>query len=44
MNYDVVVGVGCSFMNGDRIHSEDGKFIGQSYRPGLILSKKLNCN
>ena len=44
MNYDVVVGVGCSFMNGDRIHNENGKFIGQLYRPGLILSKKLNCN
>jgi len=44
MNYDVVVGVGCSFMNGDRIHNENGTFIGQLYRPGLILSKKLNCN
>ena len=29
MNYDVVVGVGCSFMNGDRIVDKDGVYVGK---------------
>ena len=44
MNYDVVVGVGCSFMNGDRILNNDGKCIGKEYVSGLVLSEKLKCD
>ena len=40
MNYDVVIGVGCSFMNGDRILNNDGKCIGKEYVSGLVLSEK----
>ena len=44
MNYDVVVGVGCSFMNGDRILNNDGKCIGKQFVSGLVLSEKLKCD
>jgi hypothetical protein len=44
MNYDVVIGVGCSFMNGDRIVSKEGKNIGKEFVSGLVLSEKLECD
>ena len=44
--YDVVVGVGCSFMNGDAILDKDGKAFKEAdrIRPGRYLSKLLNCD
>ena len=44
--YDVVVGVGCSFMNGDAILDKDGKAFNETdrIRPGRYLSKLLNCD
>ena len=44
MNYDVVIGVGCSFMNGDRILNNSGKCIGKQFVSGLVLSEKLKCD
>ncbi len=44
MNYDVVVGVGCSFMNGDRIVDNDGKCIGRDFVSTKLLSEKLECD
>ena len=41
MNYDVVVGVGCSFMNGDRIVDKDGVVIGKDFVAPKLLSEKL---
>ena len=43
MNYDVVVGVGCSYMNADRILGKNLK-VATEYRPGNILSNKLKCD
>ena len=43
MNYDVVVGVGCSYMNADRILGKTLK-VATEYRPGNILSNKLKCD
>ena len=44
MNYDVVVGVGCSFMNGDRIVDKDGKCVGLDLVSTKLLAEKLNCD
>ena len=41
MNYDVVVGVGCSFMNGDRIVDKDGKCVGLDLVSTKLLAEKL---
>ena len=46
--YDVVVGAGCSFMNGDQILDKDGKAfnpnIDERPMPGKYLSELLNTN
>ena len=39
--YDIVLGAGCSFMNGDAIDNEMGKPM--HVRPAMVLAKKLNC-
>jgi hypothetical protein len=48
INYDVVVGVGCSWMNGDAINDENGRaytpFHKNVHTPAIFLSKKLNCD
>lgn len=44
MNYDVVVGIGCSFMNGDAIHNSQGRVCGKDYVAALLLSKKLKTD
>jgi len=44
MNYDVVIGLGCSFMNGDRIYDADGLFVGKDSVASLLLSKKLEAD
>ena len=41
MNYDVVVGIGCSFMNGDAICDSRDRVCGRDYVSALLLSKKL---
>jgi hypothetical protein len=45
-NYDIVVGVGCSFMNGDAICDKNGNALKSPHRsrPAIFLSEKLNCN
>jgi|TARA_R110000824_G_scaffold98351_10_gene234707 hypothetical protein len=45
-NYDTIVGVGCSFMNGDAISDKDGVALTPLHkmRPAIFLSEKLNCN
>ena len=45
-NYDTIVGVGCSFMNGDAVSDEDGFALNRQHkmRPAIFLSEKLNCN
>ena len=40
MNYDVVVGVGCSYMNGDRIVDKDGSHIGRDLVSTKLLAEK----
>ena len=44
MNYDVVVGVGCSFMNGDRIVDKDGVYVGKDLVASKLLAEKLSCD
>ena len=44
MNYDVVVGVGCSFMNGDRIVDKDGVYVGKDMVASKLLAEKLSCD
>jgi len=44
MDYDVVVSAGCSFMHGDAIVDEDGKYIGYKYTAGKVLGDYLNCD
>jgi hypothetical protein len=41
--YDLVIGTGCSFMNGDAILDKDGSFDGHNHNPTKYLSDKLNC-
>ncbi len=43
--YELVVGVGCSYMNGDAIEDKNGNAYSaySNPRPAGILSKKLNC-
>ncbi len=43
MNYDIVVNVGCSFMNNDAILDENNKPT-KEYISSLLLSKKLKCD
>jgi hypothetical protein len=42
--YDCVVVLGCSFMHGDQIMMEGGKFIGHEYRMSKLLADKLKCD
>lgn len=42
--YDLVIGTGCSFMNGDAIYDLDGNYLGKDHTPTEYLSKKLKCN
>ena len=44
MDYDVIVGAGCSFMHGDAIENEDGKFCGDKYTASKVLSDYYNCD
>ena len=44
MNYDVVIGIGCSFMNGDRIVDEDGVNVGKDLVASKLLAEKLSCD
>lgn len=44
MNYDVVIGTGCSFMNGDMIFDGYNKFVGKDSVASLLLSKKLEAD
>ena len=44
MNYDVVVGIGCSFMNGDAICDSRDRVCGRDYVSALLLSKKLKTD
>ena len=44
MSYDIVVGVGCSFMNGDCILDIDGNWIGKHHQPQKYLSEELGCD
>jgi hypothetical protein len=42
--YDLVIGTGCSFMNGDAIHNEKMKGIGRLYHtPTKYLADKFGC-
>ena len=46
MKYDVIVNVGCSYMNGDQILDEQGKIPNRENRltPGFYLSKMLSVS
>ena len=44
MDYDVIVRAGCSFMHGDAIENEDGKFCGDKYTASKVLSDYYNCD
>ena len=44
MNYDVVVGIGCSFMNGDAICDSRDRVCGRDYVSAFLLSKKLKTD
>ena len=46
MKYDVIVNVGCSFMNGDQILNEQRKVFHEKDRltPGFYLSKMLSVS
>jgi hypothetical protein len=42
--YDLVIGTGCSFMNGDAIHNEKMKAIGHTHHtPTKYLADKFGC-
>ena len=41
--YDLIIGTGCSFMNGDAILDKDGNFDGRNHTPTKYLADKLNC-
>ena len=42
--YDIVIGAGCSFMDGAMIKNDKDELIGYNHLPIKYLSEKLNCN
>lgn len=42
MKYDSVIGIGCSFMNGDCIKTEDGDHVGFEAVSANLIANKLN--
>lgn len=42
-NYDCVVVIGCSYLQGSNINDDSGRFIGDRYRFSKLLADKYNC-
>lgn len=43
--YDLIIGTGCSFMNGDAIQNENGNAIGHKlHTPTKYLADKIDCD